>query len=155
MTVTRDWYLEVNGVPLATYAWEIPNLDEIFRQPDLRGTDVIIPGEPGFISNPTRPTGTVYGPFPLDIFGEFTPDGTPISDPLEGMVEHRDYLADNLGFGGPVVDIIFHRGTLGPRTGEGHFLGLQGWSTDAVRVGYARTTFDLLIPAGELVGTGS
>lgn len=156
MTVTRTWYLEVNGVPLATYGWEIPDLSSILDDPPLIGSNRKIP-EGDTVPYPKFPDDQIMT-FPLDVVGDLDEDGDPISDVFEGWYLNFSYLKANLGYalqtGDGTVPIVFHRGNLDPQTVDGHFLGFKGSSTKGERL--LRTTFDLGLPAGfvfEVVGS--
>lgn len=148
MTVTRSWYLEINSIPLATYAWEIPDLSALLDSPALRGADVLIPGVAGVVPNRRRTTVTVYT-FPLDVVGDLDEDGTPSDDPNEGVNEHMAYLNANLGLaagGDGTVPAEFHRGDLPSWTADVHFLGFKGSQKQGEFL--VRTTFDISVPSG-------
>lgn len=154
MTVTRDWYLEVDGVPLATHGWEVYDLSPLLDDPDLLGSDRVIPGA-GVRAYPRVPTVTVIT-LALDVFGEVDEDDAPYDDPMTGLVTNFDYLKATIGQGAAAdgtVSATFHRGSLDPAIGPVTFLGFKGSS--AFGDANLRTTFDLSIPAGALVVTGS
>lgn len=155
MIVTRDWYLSINDIPLATPSWEVPNLDEILNDPPTRLGSRILPGATGrrYLSDVLD--ARTAGPFPLDIFGDIDADASAIADPLEGMERHRQYLKAHLGQGTGLVPIVLHRDDLPDLSTEGVFLGMKGWTTINPDVGLARTTFDLFLPTGDLEESGS
>lgn len=161
MLITRDWYLEVNAVPLACPAFEVPDIDALLSDPALRGLGgLVMPGAEGRRAYAPIIDATTVGPIPLDLDGNKDQDGVPIVDGREGLMEHREFLRNNLGFGKTtdrgLVDVVLHRGSMSPLTGLGQFLGLKGWVTQGIGAARsARTTFDLWLPDGELVETGS
>jgi hypothetical protein len=156
VTVTRTWYLEINSVPLATYAWEIPDLSALLDSGAIRGSDDLIPGIDGAVPNRRRRTVWTLT-FPLDVMGDVDDDGVAITDPNEGVNEHMAYLNGALGFAEPTGDgtvpAVFHRGDLPSWTADVHFLGFKGSS----KLGefLVRTTFDISIPAGRWEEAGS
>lgn len=157
MTVTAVRYGVLNSVPLDTYAWQVvqDGYDELLNCPALRGADVVMPGAQGRRAYPRVIDATVVS-IPLLIIGSLTQDGTPISDEVEGMLTHRDYLRNNLGMPEDAdadrgtVPFVFHRGggTLADWEGDVTFLGLQGFTT--LGGGEALVRIDLSIPNGEL-----
>lgn len=156
MLITRDWYLELNSVPLACPAWEVPDLSPLLDSGTLRGADVIIPGVEGVVPNRRRRTVHVVT-LPFDVMGDVDVDGNPTADPLTGTVEHLDYLGGQLGFASGVDDgtvpAVFHRGDLTSLTADVHFLGFKGSQKQGEFL--VRTTFDLSIPSGAWVEVGS
>jgi hypothetical protein len=153
--ITRDWYLEINGVPLATPAWEIPDLSILLDSPSLRGSDVLLPLA-GFRGYRRRPSLTVLT-FALDVQGDVDEDGAPTADGLTGVVEHMEYLTTALGYaeatGDGTVPAIFHRGSLPALGADVHFLGFKGSQKQGTFL--VRTTFDISIPAGQWEEVGS
>lgn len=158
MQITRTYYLELNSIPFATPAWEIPDLSAFLDDPALRGSDDIIPGIAGSIAHARRITTTVVT-LPLDVLGTHDWNGgaIPEADQFEQLLIHMDYLKANLGLasstGDGTVQAIYHRGDLEPLYADVHFLGFKGTSTQGKRL--LRTTFDLSIPAGRFEPAGS
>lgn len=156
MLITRTWYLELDGIPMATPAWEIPNLSAFLDTPTLRGADRILPGVDGGIPYQRRVSPTVYT-FPLDVVGLVDWDNAPVADPFEQLNIHMQYLRENLtastGVGDGTIPAIFHRGDLDDFVGDVHFLGFKG--TNTMGDGLLRTTFDISVPAGQLEALGS
>lgn len=148
MTVTRDHYLEVNGVPLATFAWDAPDLSPMFDTFSLLGGDRLIPGG-NAVPKPRRTTVSVYT-LPLYVFGERDEDGTPYADPQVGLATNMQYLVENLGLakstGDGTVTVTWHRDSLNDYEGDAHFLGFRGSSPLGRHS--IRTTFDLSFPNG-------
>lgn len=155
MTVTRTYYLEINGVPLATYAWEIPDLSSLLDDPTLVGSNRWIPNT-GSRPYPRKIGETIYT-FPLDVVGDFDEDGNANADPFEGLIVNMDYLKANLGLaestGNGTVPAVYHRGDLNPLTADVHFLGFKGSRTEGDRL--LRTTFDISVADGDLTQGGS
>lgn len=153
-------YGELNGVLLDTYAWRVVNegYDALLNCPALRGTDLVMPHARGRRPYPRVIDATVVS-FPMLISGHLDEDGEPISDPRTGLLQHRDYLRENLGLaddGDPVdgtVPFVFHREDLPDWTGDVTFLGFNGWTT--LGRSDALVRLDLSIPDGELAETGS
>lgn len=163
MTVTAIRYAEVNSVPLDTYAWYVVDdgYDELMNSPQLRGEDLVMPTATGRRAYP-RVVDVMVVSIPLLIVGAFTPDGADISDPVEGMLTHQEYLQANLGLPGTsgvdadrgTVPFVFHRGgSLPAWTAEVTFLGLNDWTT--VGHGEALARVDLSVPLGVFVESGS
>lgn len=157
MLITRDWYLEVNSIPLATPAWEIPDLSGLLDSGALRGSDRLLPGATGVRPHRRRRTVWVVT-FPLDVVGDVDEDGDPVTDPNEGVNEHMAYLNANLGFadgtGDGTVPCVFHRGgSLTNWAADVHFLGFKG--SQKLGEFLVRTTFDISIPAGAWEEVGS
>lgn len=157
MEITRTWYLEVNSVPLATPAWEIPDLSAILDDPALIGSDRQLPRVDG--GRPYRRwiTTTVFT-FPLDVVGDRDWDDNPVAeaDQFEQISVHLDYLKANLGLaaeGDGTVEAVYHRGDLPALYADVHFLGFKGSQTQGKRL--LRTTFDLSIPSGRFAPAGS
>jgi hypothetical protein len=159
MTVTRTYYLELNSVPLATHAWECPDLSPLLDDPTLRGTDVVAPYDDGVIAFRRRITATIVT-LALDVTGDTDDDGNVNADPFEGLLVNFDYLKANLGLaedtGDGTVLAAFHRGDLPTLYARVHFLGFKGTNTFGVNPPrLIRTTFDLSIPEGGFTLTGS
>lgn len=156
MQITRTWYLEVNSIPLATPAWEIPDLSALLDSGVLRGADRTLPGAAGVRAQKRRRNVWVVT-FPLDVMGDKDSDGSAISDPNEGVNLHMEYLNEHLGFasetGDGTVPAVFHRGDLPEWTADVHFLGFKGSQKQGEFL--VRTTFDLSIPAGRWEEAGS
>lgn len=153
--ITRTWYLEIDSVPLATPAWEIPDVDgswvSLFDSPDLRGQDRVIPFSDGARAYPRRPTVTVVT-LPLNIYGDADQDGVAHPNQFEGMVANFDALKALIGAGAAsdgTVTAIVHRGGLDALAASVTFLGFKGSS--GFGDDHIRTTFDLSIPAGRFV----
>lgn len=157
--ITRTYYLEINGIPLATPAWECPDLSPLLDDPQLRGADGILPYVNGGVPYRRRINPTVYT-LALDVFGDQDHEGDPYDDAFEGLLTNFDYLKANLGLasetGDGTVGAIFHRGDLDQLTAEVHFLGFKGSRTSGSGTpSLLRTTFDISVPVGRFTETGS
>lgn len=147
MTVTRTHYLEVNGVPLATYAWDIPNLPVMFDSDALLGSDRLIPG--GSAVGKPRRASITERTFTLHVHGHVDEDNVGYANPYDGLATNMQYLNENLGLakstGDGTVAVTWHRGSLNSFSGDAHFLGFRG----AVQIARhtIRTVFTLSFPA--------
>lgn len=159
MTVTRTWYIEVNSIPYATHAWEIPDLSSVLDDAPLIGSDRKIPQGPT-VPYPKFPDTQIMT-FPLDVF-DVDEDGNPYEDKFEGLNINMAYLKANSGYASQVGDgtvpLVFHRGEIDSQTVDVHHLGFKGTATMGTDKGdrHLRTTFDIAIPAGfvfETVGS--
>lgn len=154
MTVPSDltYYLEVNSVPLDTYAWRCLSYGPLFSGPAVRGDDLVMPGAAGRRPYPRIKDATVVS-LSMHVYGWRDQAGAAITVPLVGLATHRDYLRANLGIGSltgnGTVATTFHRGGApADQTGYVHVLAMADWEN----VGGREATFrlDLSIPAGEL-----
>lgn len=93
--ITRDEYLEISTVPLATPAWRILDLSPLWDGPQVRGDDLLIPGTAGVLTQPRRATVT-RKVLPIAIFGEQDWEGNVYADPFTGVRTNLDYLYTNV-----------------------------------------------------------
>lgn len=151
MTAVLDVYLEVNSVPLDTYGWRCLDYSDLLNGPALRGTDRLLDGAPGQRAKRRRVDATVIS-LSIVVFGHVDKDGTPIADPLLGLIQNRDYLRSNLGLaessGDGTVTATFYRDSLSDLTGDVTVLAMTDWQTAYGKEATFR--LDLSIPAGEL-----
>lgn len=161
MTVISDIYLEVNSIPLETYAWRTvePAYDELLNTPALIGADLDMLRTRGVRAYPRRVTATVVS-IPLLVIGSSDEDGDPTDDPMVGMMTHRDTLRSGLGIANDAADAdrgtvtaTFYRRSLASWQGPVTVLGLNDWTT--LGGGDALVRLDLSIPGGELPEAGS
>lgn len=149
LVVNRDYYLEVNSIALACPAWQVTNIGELFNDPDLRGSDRILPRAAGRRALKRRRDAVVLT-FGFEVWGTRDTDGTSAADPARKLAQHMAYLKANLGFasasGDGTVTVKFYRGAEATLTTTAHFLGFKGseWKPPA----FLTTTFDLSIPSG-------
>lgn len=98
--ITRTEYVEIDGLPLATPAWEVTDLSPIYDMHDLIGDFPIIPYRRGTLA--ARPgQGPKRIDLPLVIFGDYDKDGAAYPDAKIGLRANVDeILRDVLG---PVI----------------------------------------------------
>ncbi len=151
MPVTDPTWLNVNGVDLATPAWRITDLSELLNEGPVRGGDLVMPLAEGV--RPYRRRRTVRTvTLPMDIYGDFDQDGGVVADPVQGVISHMIFLAQNLGIGDDAtaedgtVDAIWTLPDDSQLFAPGHVIGLLG--TVSVAPGLLRTTLDLSFPEG-------
>lgn len=158
MTVTRDTWLTINGIDLATYAWEVTDLSELLDTEPNLGENEKMPdayGRRPFARLPDERQVTL----PMIIYGGSDEDGNPTSDPVLGVIHHRDYLRENLGVfeqsNGGLVPMVWHLPASGGELEvDVQVLGLFGWR-DTGAPGVMRTTLDIVIPAGDFAEVAS
>lgn len=154
MTVTDPTWLTVNGVDLATHAWRITDLSDLLADGPVRGRDRVIPLNPG--ARPYRRRRTVrVASLPMDIYGHYEQDGTPISDPMQGVIDHMLWLSGNLGIGEDAaatdgtVDAVWHLPDGGTLHADVHVLSLD--NVRDLGPGLLRCVLDLSFPTGGFV----
>lgn len=151
MTAVTTTYLEVNSVPLDTYAWRCLSYGDLFSAPPVRGGDLVMPGAVGQRPYP-RVIDAAVKSLSMLVRGYVDQNGTPIANALEGLMSNRAYLVANLGLGlstgDGTVAATFHRGGLASLTGTVTVLAIADWQN----IGGREATFrlDLSIPDGEL-----
>jgi hypothetical protein len=80
----------IGGIPLAAggsvyeAAWMALDFSDVKRSLEKRGSDVLIPGVPGVVRNPRRPTVS-RRLIPILILGAHDSDGNPHADPAAGV----------------------------------------------------------------------
>lgn len=88
-TATRDEYLELGGIPLATGAWETTDLSDLYDAPEIRARTATVGYRPGVAAY--RP---IYGSkrllLPIEFFGDQDSDGNPIADSRAGLQANLD-----------------------------------------------------------------
>lgn len=150
MTITSDEYLEIDGVPLATFAWKVVDLSPLWEGPDVRGGDRLIPGAAGVRAYPRRATVSQRS-LPMLVFGAVDQDGAPYPDPREGLETNFEYLrtnvADptNLGAGTRVA--VLHLPSGATRTADVHVEALRPGPLGPSSM---RAVLTLSIPGGVL-----
>lgn len=162
--ITRDEWLEIDGIPLATPAWEILDLSPLEDAAAQRGQDRLIPGAAGVIPFPRRKTVTVRS-LQMVILGTFDQEGVATCATGDGSGEayreavrirraaNKDYLVDNLvtppGTADGTRAAVLNRVDGSTWSADVHVIGPMqlapiGW------LGY-RAVLTLSIPTGELV----
>lgn len=94
-TVTRSPYVDIDGVPLATPAWEVLDLAPLLAGPDQRGSDVLIPGAAGVLPQPRRATVSKRS-LPMVVYGDYDQDGAAVADGAAGLIANLDHLRANV-----------------------------------------------------------
>lgn len=151
MTMVGDWGLEINGVPLETYAWRAigGGYDDLLASPSLRGKHLVMPGAQGRRPYPWIIDETAVS-ISMLVVGDVDEDGVPLGvDPMEGVFINRDTLRNSLGIGqggDGTVPAVFYRGDLNPWAGDVTVIGMSDFRTAG---GAATFRLDLVIPAGE------
>lgn len=87
--LTQTEYVEVDGTPLATPAWEVEDLSPLWDAPEIRGGDLVVPYRRGVIPFRRNPAGKPVD-LPLAIFGDADPDGAEHATPRVGLQLNRD-----------------------------------------------------------------
>ena len=144
--ITRDQYLEINSVPLATPAWRILDLSRLYGL-DVRGSDRLLPTAAGVRPLRRRITIRTVG-LPLLVLGATDHEGTPNANLYEGLDDNIDYLMTNVIEPAATVAgtraAVWHRAN-GNVTADVHVEGLQ---PDTWGRGWVRFVLELSIPAG-------
>ena len=91
--ITRDEYLEINDVPLATPAWEVLDLSPLWDVAGFRGDDRLIPQRDG--EKPLRRRiAAMRVQVPLIVYGDADQDGMPYSEGRAGLRANLVYLEE-------------------------------------------------------------
>lgn len=88
-------YVEVSSVPLATPAWRVVNVSELWQGPEVRGDDRLVPLVDGVVPYPRRPDVTVRT-LRVHIFGDYDHEGNAHTDGRAGLWANIAYLRDNV-----------------------------------------------------------
>ena len=93
--ITFDRYLDIDGVPIQTPAWQLLNFEKLLGGPAVRGSNRIIPGSPGVRPKRRRATEKTLS---LEVFidGAFDWEGDPHSDPETGLIANIQYLREHV-----------------------------------------------------------
>ncbi len=155
--ITRDEWLEIDGIPLATPAWEITDLSELLNGPDVRGSDRVLPGVAGVVALRRRVTVSVRT-LPMVIYGDRDWNGDSYEDGHDGVETNLAYLVDNLCIptdtGDGTLPAVLYLIGGGVRTADVHVLSPIHTATELGPAGL-RATLDLSIPAGYFSESGS
>lgn len=147
-TITRDEYLQVNGVPLATTAWEATDLSDL-RDVAVRGNDRLVPYKDG-VQPLSRVRDALHCLIPIVVVGEKDYDDNDYADPTIGIDTNLDYLRENLFLtsltGDGTVPVVWHMRSGAERTTDGMVLPPFNPEADDDRT-YS-IIMDLLIPSG-------
>jgi hypothetical protein len=148
--VAAPEWLEIDGLPLSTPAWQTDQLDDLLATPEVRGDDILVPYGDGVRPQPRRPTvskATVN----IQIMGDTQPDGTPHASFREGLrlnIAALAWLAGKDGVdahGTRLATLHLAGATL---SGRVHVLRLRFARTGPM---YATAQMELSIPAGALM----
>jgi hypothetical protein len=150
-TITETEYATIAGVPLATPAWTLINLWELWTPPTVRGTDVVMPGAEGQRPYP-RTIDATRRQLQLVIYGDVDWEGTPVTDARAGLWTNVEHLRTNIatppgtGPGGThTIELITPDGTV---SGHAHIETMTLGGADGP---YAtRAAIDLTIVEGAL-----
>lgn len=151
--ITSPEYVEIDGMPLSTPAWTTTQMDDLWGSPDVRGSDVLMPGAIGVRPHRRRPTVTP-ATIELAVVGDLAPDGTPYSSTRAGLATNCDLLRHLTGSDGVAEDgtrqATLHLAPGSPvttRAGRVHVLRLRiARNGDNLAV----AQLELSIPAGAL-----
>jgi hypothetical protein len=151
--ITSPEYLEIDGLPLSTPAWDTTNMDDMWASSEVRGDDLLIPMATGVRPFPRRPTVT-EATVELAIYGDTAPDGTPQPDQRVGLASNCDLLRQLTSPTGAATDgtrfAVLHMAPGSPveiRTGRVHVVRLRISRTGP---NYAVGSFELSLPGGAL-----
>jgi len=89
--VTATEYIDIDGVPLSTPAWETLNFDELNSGVETRGENLIIPRRPGAFIRPRIIDQKIVN-IPIIIYGNKAPDGSTYGNAREGLQTNIDLL---------------------------------------------------------------
>ena len=95
--VTPTEYLTVNGVVLATPAWDAVTYAPLWDIPGSRGSNIVIPYARGRTAK-RRWFDELVVQLPLIIKGERDQDNNVNADTRAGLLTNVEYLQNNLGF---------------------------------------------------------
>lgn len=151
--ITSPEFLEIDGVPFSTPAWETTEASDLWSSADVRGSDVLVPGATGVRAYPRRPTVT-SATVELAVVGDVRWDGVPYDDVRVGLAtncRHLEALTSRLTTAADGTRLaVLHYAPGSPvddRRGRVHVLRLR-----FVRKGpmFATGQLELSIPAGYL-----
>lgn len=153
MTVTQNTWVEINGVDLATPAWLVTDLSDLLTTAPPRGSNEPMPGADGRRFFP-RYRDEVKVSLPMSIFGDFDEDGSPTADPVQGVIDHVEYLRESLGeYDTALVPLIWHLPSGSTYTADVQVLGLFEFRDAGP--GHLRCALDIVVPAGRLTEVAS
>jgi hypothetical protein len=148
-TVTAPEWLDIDGVPFSTPAWQSDQLDDLMSTPEVRGEDILVPYGDGVRPQQRRPTVT-QATVTLQIVGDTAPDGSPQSSQRDGLrrnIEALSWLAGSQGRAADGTRLASLHLVGATRTGRVHVLRMRFARTGP---NYATGQVELSIPAGAL-----
>jgi hypothetical protein len=89
--ITQSEYVEIDGTPLATPAWEVTNLAELWDIASILGDTPTVPYRRGVVPF-RRALGGKNVDLPITVFGTEDPDGNPYASARAGLEANRDLL---------------------------------------------------------------
>lgn len=95
VVITADEYLVINSVTLATPAWRITDLTDLYDEAEIRGDDVLIPHSAGVVAKQRRRTVTRKA-LPITVFGESDQNGSAYGNARDGLAANVAYLMTNV-----------------------------------------------------------
>jgi hypothetical protein len=151
MLITQSEYLEVDGTPLSTPAWEVTDLSQMYETPENRGEDEAVPYHEGMQPR-RRIIGTKHVILPIFIYGGEDPDGASYANARAGFQANTDLLKrlvlKPVQKGNGTRTLRHHLPDGSVRAGAGRVLG--PFSPAPVGPSSARGTVDVVIPGGVL-----
>jgi hypothetical protein len=148
--ITKAFYLDIEGVALATPAYWITDLLPLLDAADVRGRDRLLPSAAGFKAYRRRETLSLRK---VDLFvdGRKDREGNAHANFTTGLVTNIRYLVANVfapvGSGDGLVTATIHKPDSSTLTAEVHVEGGGGFEWVD---GYtARGSLILSIPAGK------
>lgn len=93
--ITQDEYVTINGVPLATPAWEVNDLAPLWDAASLRGEDRVIPFSDGALPL-RRFRDEMRVQIPITVFSDRSWEDVAYPDARIGLQRNIDHLRDNI-----------------------------------------------------------
>jgi len=149
-TANRAEYLEVDGVPLATAAWEVTNLEVLYSGAGSRGADRAVPYFAGDAVVARRLGASVSHQVAMLVVGSHDSDGDPTSDGRQGVVDNLDELKRDVfrPRQNTETGLVVARLTLPDETTRIADVHAVNWEHGPLGPSAVRGVFDLVIPAG-------
>lgn len=91
MLLTRAEHVEIDGVPLATPAWEVLDASGLYDAPPVRGEDLVVPHLEGAVAA-RRVLDARRVTLGMVVYGDRDPEGAAYADPRAGLVANLDLL---------------------------------------------------------------
>lgn len=143
--------LSIDGVSMHRLAWQIPDLSDLWKSPEIRGGDRLLPGVVGVKPYRRRKTVTRYS-LPLLVNGHWDRFDVEVADPDGQLAVNMRYLLDvvalptNVGDGTRPATVTWPDGE--ETTADVHVLGIPAGQLLPNAV--LRTTLELSVPGGDL-----
>ena len=94
-TIVDNEYVQINGVPLSTTAWEVNDLAPLWDAASLRGEDRVIPFSDGALPL-RRFRDEMRIVIPITIWGFYDWNNNANADARIGLQRNIDHLRDNI-----------------------------------------------------------